>query len=361
MNNDPFAEGYDPNTAPKKEVITMCDDCKNFLSSDLMDKILQRLGDREIVCIVIHGSKLYGLDNSESDTDIKGVFLPSKRDYLLNNIPKTIKFSTGNDNSKNSKDDFDIEFYSINYFFFLASKGDTSAISMLNAPFNMICSQREMWMSMVKNASIFYSKSMDGLIGYVRTQASKYSIKGDRLGDAINALNFLEACDPDTKLTSLWSDLPTGDHIEKIQKIGQTVEKDQIFYSVCERKIQNTCDVRYAIGVVKSIVTSYGKRSMEAKKEGGLDWKAISHAFRVASELSDLYQFGMIRYPLPDFERIKKMKMGELDFESQVLPDLNSLMDRVHEMSALSSFPEEVNSEKIEDFLFELLDEKMKK
>ena len=47
--------------------------------------------------------------------------------------------------------------------------------------------------------------------------------------------------------------------------------------------------------------------------------------------------------------------MGELDFKAEVQPELNSLMDRVHEMSKISNFPDVVDSEKIDNLLFSLV------
>lgn len=351
---DPFAEDYDPSDVPEEKTITMCDDCKEIIYGNLIYKIMEILEGRQTICIIIHGSKLYGLEHENSDTDIKGVFLPSKRDILLGDIPDVIKYTSGSDDSKNSKDDIDIELYSIHHFFKLAMLGDTAAISLLNAPFEMICSQRDIWRKIVENAYMFYSKEMSGLVGFVRTQANKYSIKGARLNAANTAKNFLEASDPESKLIESWDNLPKADHMDVI------MNGDQIFWEVCGRKIQNTSTVEYALGVVNSIIKSYGKRAKQAEQDGGLDWKAISHAFRVASELSDLYEFGNIRYPLNDFERIKRMKMGELDFKTEVLPDLNSLMDRVHKMSELSHFPEKIDSGKVKDFLYELLKETIK-
>ncbi len=153
------------------------------------------------------------------------------------------------------------------------------------------------------------------------------------------------------KLKEVWDYLPEIEHVKKYIDIKSGLR----IYEVCGKKFQETVSIDYVLLILKSTLSKYGERTNDAEKNNGVDLKAISHAFRVASELSDLYEFGMIRYPLPDFKRIKMMKMGELDFESEVLPDLNSLMDRVHEMSTLSNFPEEVDSEKIEDFLYELL------
>jgi hypothetical protein len=351
---DPFSDDYDPSNTPEEKTITMCEDCKEIIYGNLIYKIMEILEGRQAICIIIHGSKLYGLDHEDSDTDIKGVFIPSKRDILLGEIPNVIKYTSGSDDSRNSKNDVEIELYSIHHFFKLAMSGDTSAISMLNAPFEKICSQRDLWRKIVENSNIFYSKNMAGLIGFVLTQTSMYYQKGNRLMDANTALNFLEACDPEEKIKTVWNSLPTGEYLEKIDKDGNT------FWSICNRMVQDTSSIDYTINIIKSIINSYGKRAKQAYDNDGLDWKAISHAFRVASELSDLYEFGKIRYPLNDFERIKRMKMGELDFKTEVFPDLNSLMDRVHKMSELSHFPEKIDSGKVKDFLYELLKETIK-
>jgi len=37
----------------------------------------------KVVYVTIYGSKLFGTDNANSDTDYKGIFIPSKKDVLL--------------------------------------------------------------------------------------------------------------------------------------------------------------------------------------------------------------------------------------------------------------------------------------
>ena len=347
---DPFSDNYDPTLAcsvPKP--VTMCADCTEVMNGETIKKILEVLDGRKLLVLSIHGSKLYGLDHADSDLDMKGVFMPTEQELLLGTCPTTLKYKTGNDNEKNSKEDIDVELYSIHKFFQLAKEGDTNAISILNAPFDKICSRHPLWNEIIANANMFYSKNMQGLIGYVLKQTSNYCVKGDRLKAANESSNFFNDIESDVKLKDIWHLLPTGEFQFKVSKNGNN------FYSVCERMIQDTSTIKYAKGVVLSIVKSYGKRAKQASDSNGLDWKAISHAFRVASELSNLYEFGMIKYPLNDFERIKRIKMGELDFKTEVQPQLNSLMDRVHKMSAKSNFPEFIDTGKVDDLFVSLI------
>lgn len=62
-----------------------------------------------------HGSHLYGTNTEKSDTDYKGIFLPSIEDYLLQKVQKTITQNTGDGKSKNSNTDIDDQLFSLNY------------------------------------------------------------------------------------------------------------------------------------------------------------------------------------------------------------------------------------------------------
>ncbi len=84
------------------------------------------------------GAHLYGTATPDSDMDYKGIFLPTKEELLLGRVPKSPNYSTGKDESRNTKNDIDIELYALNYFKKLACDGQTVAMDMLHAPENMI-------------------------------------------------------------------------------------------------------------------------------------------------------------------------------------------------------------------------------
>ena len=80
---------------------------KNFIKENIEKQ------DRQLLVVMKFGSHLYGTNTSKSDLDYKGVFIPSKKEVFLNEIEHTINYSSGNNESKNSSDDLDIELYSI--------------------------------------------------------------------------------------------------------------------------------------------------------------------------------------------------------------------------------------------------------
>jgi predicted nucleotidyltransferase len=131
------------------------------------------------MCIIVKmkfGAHLYGTATSDSDLDYKGIFLPTKEQLLLGRVAKSHNYSTGKNDSRNTKNDVDTELYSLHYFVKLACDGQTAAMDMLHAPDGMILEKSKIWDEIVKNRQKFYTKNLKSFIDYARRQASKYGI-----------------------------------------------------------------------------------------------------------------------------------------------------------------------------------------
>lgn len=150
---------------------------------------------------MIFGSQLYGTSSEESDTDYKGMFLPSRDECFLDKIPKSINNTTGG-KGKNTADDVDEEMYSLQYFMHLAHKGEMIVLDMLHAPDDMIIETSDIWEELRKNRSMFYSKNMHGYLGYIRKQTAKYSVKGERLAAMKEALDYLRTFYNENRVTN---------------------------------------------------------------------------------------------------------------------------------------------------------------
>ena len=139
------------------------------------------------------GSHLYGCSTEKSDTDYKGIFLPSKEDLILQKVSKSINNITKKDCSqKNTSDDVDYEVYSLHYFLELASQGETVALDMLHIPkgFEEITSPE--WEFIRKNRNKFYTKNLKSYLGYLRKQVSKYGFRSSRLHTVSEVKKFLK-------------------------------------------------------------------------------------------------------------------------------------------------------------------------
>lgn len=322
----------------------------------MQNKLKEITKDLNIIFICKFGSHLYGTATENSDVDIKGIFAPTKEQCFLNKIPKAITYSSKNDNSeKNISEDIDIEIYSLHYYLELLKKGDTGALDILHARSNenAIMHDSIWWDFLYKNRKDFYTTNLKAFVGYCRTQAAKYGIKGSRLNDAKMVLDFLKKHNPLDRLEKSWDRLPNGEHIRKID--ADPANGFQFpMYEVCNRKMQSTVTVQYAYDMVEKFYNAYGERAKKAANNDGIDFKAVSHALRCAYQMRSVYRDGDIIFPLPEAEELLKVKNGKCDYMTEVAPKLESLMDEVEGLCAKSNLPERGDSKKWEKWLLSI-------
>jgi len=287
---------------------------------------------------MIFGSHLYGTDNANSDKDYKGVFMPSKEQIYLGKIPKSYNETTGHNDSKNNSNDIDTEIYSLHYFIELACQGQTVALDMLHAPKSKLIETSPLWEKLVSERERFYTKNLSAFVGYCRRQASKYGIKGSRLENAKSVLDYLKQFNEYEKLKNVWDNLPKGEHIHKLLPDDNDVR----MYQVCGKKLGETCELHYVIDVLEKFYDSYGKRARMAMENKGIDWKAISHAFRAAYQTKQLLTENTITFPLKQAKFLREVKEGKCNYQD-IYPELENLINEIEILSQKSSLPEKVN------------------
>lgn len=303
---------------------------------------------------MVFGSHLYGLNTPESDKDYKGIVLPTKKEILMQEAKFSLKETTGDSHSRNTNEDVDIEFNSLQKFIDFACQGETFAIDMLHAPKSAIIESSEIWKYLQENRSKFYTKNMKAYIGYVRKQAAKYGVKGSRLAILEEALDI--ACDGTASLNTvgeMYEFLPIGEHSQWIEtehpKVG-----NQTFYEICGRKFQSTLKLPMFIRQLQQIYSSYGERAQKAKDNEGIDWKAISHALRAGYQARSIYKYGNFEYPLDETDFLMKVKQGKLDYMTEVQGELENLVDEVMILADNSGYPEKVDRKFWNQFIYEI-------
>lgn len=310
------------------------------------------------------GSHLYGTNTPESDTDYKGVFIPSPRDVLLGRIPKTIHTSTGNPSLKNTPKDVDVEWFSLHQFLKLACEGQTVAIDMLHAPLSWADHYTDEWHQLHVRRHGFHTKNLKAFVGYARRQAAKYGIKGSRLAAVREVIAVLEKEDPSAKLWSVLHKVPmneycypesTLDLVKHIGVLGQLPCTGRHFYTVCGRKLEITISITTALEPLRKFEENYGARAEQAARNEGIDWKAVSHAIRAAIELRSLFMTGEIVFPLMAADYLLKIKRGELDYLTVVGPRLEALMEELEDLAKNSKLPQKVDRRYWDDWLIQVM------
>lgn len=276
------------------------------------------------------GSHLYGTSTPESDVDFKEIFVPHPRDILLGTAMNHTNLNTNNTATKNTKDDVDHELYSLKYFFKLAADGETVALDMIHTPADLVVKSDlpDVWKFIQENRSRFYTTNMKAYLGYVRKQASKYGVKGSRLAALRGVLAIVNQIPEQwvdyqedgstkqrrTKVEDIKHRLPENEFCEWVfhnhEKTGP-----QTFYTVLGRKYQTTLSLIELKQSLNKLDAEYGERARKAEANEGIDWKALSHAYRAGYQLKEIYQTGDLVYPLKNASIIKAIKAGDMPFK----------------------------------------------
>jgi len=308
-----------------------------------------------IIVKMIFGAHLYGTATPDSDFDYKGIFLPTKEQLLLGRIPKSHNYSTGREESRNTKNDIDIELYSFHYFIKLACDGQTVAMDMLHAPENMILQKSNIWDAIVKNKQKFYTKNLRSFIDYARRQASKYGIKGSRINAALQVLKILKKEDSSKKMREVWNQLPRVEHCYDVDPDPNGMRQ----YQVCGKSFQESTTIGYVIPIVEKFYNDYGRRAKLAAENKNIDWKAVSHALRAAYQTKEILTENTINFPLRTADFLVKVKQGKLDYLSEVGPVLETLMEEVESLALTSNLPETVERGFWDQFVCDTLEREL--
>lgn len=316
-------------------------------------------GVLRIIFKTLFGSHLYGLDTPTSDKDYKAVAIPDGDSILLQKAFKTQNTTTKPAGQmKNTAEDMDTEVFSLHEFLKLCKEGQTVALDMLFAPKEFWLETSEEWDFIVKHRDRLLHRNMTAFVGYCQHQAAKYGIKGSRVAAARKAVEvFNEYKDKKDehgaplRLVHVWEELIAKvkgvEYIEVVMTLGPVGDrhfKEVPTLSVCDRKIQQGMTFKHSVEIIQRIVDKYGERAKQAESNKGIDWKAVSHAFRVAQEAKELMLTNHITLPLKDREFILKVKTGQLQYK-EIAPIMEAQVSEVLELSRHSCLPETLDNE----------------
>jgi hypothetical protein len=311
------------------------------------------------------GSHLYGTDTPNSDTDIKGIYIPDADDILLQRVKPALqtKRAGKKEGEKNNVGDIDKEIYSLQKFFNLLNEGQTVALELLFTPDSMLLSSSFDWQMLKKNRHRLISKRADSFIQYCMKQAKKYGIKGSRVAAIRSTLEFLKELPwhyygPSSNHAKLGDFTNSIHNFVEIQKnefinivdIEQNSGTTIKYLEVCDRKLQYTASLANAIGICENLLKQYGLRAFMAETNQGVDWKALSHAVRVGEQALELLETGFITFPRPNHRDLLKIKLGEYNY-LDVAERIENLGAQVIAASAKSDLPEQYDEKWVDAIL----------
>lgn len=294
------------------------------------------------------GSHLYGTSTPASDIDYKSVFVPAANDILLQRVKNTITSQRAKQPfEKNVAEEIDREAYALHRYLSLLAEGQTVALDMLFAPrWAMTTDPDPIWTMIWDARHQLLSRRAASFIGYCRTQANKYGIKGSRVHAVREIVDWFDqaiaAHGHLAKLEAAADTLPTfiaERNLEHTAIIGidhpSRPGNPIMHLECCNRKAPFTVSLKDTRALYGRLLDEYGARALMAERNEGVDWKALSHAVRVGEEALELLATGHITFPLPNATGILQIKQGAIPYAA-VAERIEELLEQVEKAETIS-------------------------
>ncbi|WP_031235361.1 DNA polymerase beta superfamily protein [Asticcacaulis sp. AC402] len=308
------------------------------------------------------GSHLYGTATPQSDLDIKAVYLPDARDILLQRVKPSVNIVREKSRGeKNTAEDIDFEAYSPAKFLDLLAEGQTVALDMLFAPADMMLSTPDpVWSEIKALAPRLFSRKTTAFVSYCRQQARKYGVKGARLAAVRLALDGLTAIEDsygaNTKLGVAEAeirDLAASHDLLDIVVLPHPDGNPATYFDVAGKKAIFSASIKGARTMVQNLFDEFGARTRAAEDNQGVDWKAMTHAVRIADQAIEFLDTRQITFPRPNAAHLLAIKRGEIPYAS-VAEEIENLLTEVEMAVARTTLPETVDRDQIDDFIVDL-------
>ena len=322
----------------------------------------------QIIVLITYGSHLYGTATDQSDLDIKGIYLPSARDILLQQVqPVVSQKRTKAVGEKNTAHDVDYELYSPTKFLSLLSQGQMVALDMLYAPESALIETSAVWKSIQSLAPQILTKQAASFVSYCKMQANKYGMKGARIEAAQRLLEILLKAETQygssSKLSQIASTLKEFALNNEVFKLGvqDTLPGTPIeYFDIGGKRALFTSSIKTARAIVQNLLEEYGQRARAAALNEGIDWKALSHAIRIGDQALEFLKYRHITFPRPEAQHLLAIKQGKIPF-AQVAQEIEELLIQIEDAKKGSRLPDTYDQKIIDDFIEQLYLQQVKK
>ena len=342
------------------------------LSGDVLDVIneFEVKYNCKLLYLTKYGSKLYGTDNPNSDTDYKGIFVQAPNKVLLKQDLDHWTSNSNDTNEKNGAEDIDLQLFSVHKFFELVRKGETGALDILFSMFSpSVVYEDTLFTEFIRNNyKEFLNKKLHSFVGYAVGQATKYGIKGTRFKElqsfneemhrtGIMAYNG-------TKLNQFFHQFKAyfkrnnTKYLYMTRAQGPKTLKDPAdidYVEILGKKFSGDITVGYFFDKTIAMEEQFGNRARASTE--GVDWKALSHSVRVLHEVEELLDTGFIQFPLQSAEFIKDIKENDNEDDLEgIMEYISTKIDEVKEKLENSNLPEKSDREFMDTIELKMFD-----
>ncbi len=277
----------------------------------------------------IAGSQLYGTNTPDSDTDIRGVFIPSQ-EYFYGFLHKVEQLEEGKD----------CVYYEIRKFFHLCLECNPNIIELLFVPKDRWVAYTSEWETIIENRNLFLSrKARYTFAGYAVAQLKRINTHRHWL------------LDPPEKQPSR-SDFGLPNEAKMISKEDynainamtenefSTVAIDRNLFRVFQQeKAYQNASREWAQYEKWKIERNPARAALEA--EYGYDTKHGMHLMRLLEEAQELLKTGMITLPCPKAKLLMDIRNGKYGYDElmAMVGDIDAGFDVLYAESSLPNKP----------------------
>lgn len=280
--------------------------------------------------ICVAGSKLYGTDTSESDTDTRGVI-----------IPHPIYRKTVFRNMEQVELENDTVYYTLKKFFALAADCNPNIVELLFVPPSHMITNSMQWYDIRAKRNIFISKKAKHTFsGYAHSQLIKLRNHHKWIKDAPK--------EPTKEMFGLPKEcVMSKTHAEMINKLPMEFIADEYKeFALAMKKYEAALK---EFNDYNRHMRERNTKRLELERKYGYDSKHALHLVRLFIEGIELLRTGNITLPRPNAEYLRSIREGALTFDQLIeeATELESELDKAYEESELPHGPDKVAIDKL--------------
>jgi hypothetical protein len=305
-----------------------------------------------------------------SDVDIKTVFVPSGRDILLGRISTSNRDGTSNVMGKNTQDDTDQDNHDLIKFMRLLETGTPEGFELLFAPDHAHLAPASLtWRTLQARSSEFVHADLvpfERLIRKTSTVVQLGEVEEDAARKVCDLLNKLMEGSGRKKSVS-----PHVDDIVDAVGNPQIVRRDvregrdgtrHEVMLITHKAVPVDESISFAFKLANSVAAE-AAANQARKTLAPEQWKHLSLAVRLSSQMIELLQTGRLTFPRPEREFLYDIKVGNVSME-RIRDRLKLLDERIKEAKMTTTLPLVPSKESFENFVveahFEAVNEQIK-
>lgn len=292
---------------------------------DVIEVFKKQNPNKELILLYKAGSHFFDLNNENSDTDYRGIYIDCHQDSFSSNPDKIyqIEIKTNPSGSKvaNTKDDIDLNIFSLSSALKLIGNGDFNLIEAMYTPEDKIIYQTELYREIRSIRDDLIHTDISAFIGFIKREANRYGVNIFHYDLQKNFIEeVLDKHHPYKRLSEIWPEVISFCERNPIARIttstatsgGVRIPVPSI--TIANRLHQSTASIGYVKEAISNIIANYGNRQRKMA-ETGRECKGLMHSLRLIYEANDILDFGSLILPFDEkrMKILRSIKSGDVD------------------------------------------------